>query len=100
MNSPSKIPDILRRHEAEILADWMRQQLSSTVAKAGAIRESELREQSRSLLAVLREALETGSMQDVAGPAWSNVREFLSEAARTGDARDLRRRRPPPSSFL
>jgi rsbT co-antagonist protein RsbR len=82
MNSPSKIPEILRRSESEVLADWMRQQLSSTAVRSGLVREADLREQSRALLAALREALESGSVQDISGPAWSAVRDFLVEASR------------------
>ena len=60
MTSSSKLPEILRRHESEILNDWMRHQLSSTVVRGNLIRESELREQSSAFLATLREALESG----------------------------------------
>ena len=77
----SKLPDILRRHEAEILADWVRQQAASGAA-AGRVREGEAREQSRALLAAMREALESGSNADIAGPAWAPVREFLTEFSR------------------
>src|SRR5690349_5354685 len=83
MNSASKIPEILRRHEAEILTDWLRQQLSSTSVRSGVIRENDLREQSRSLLSAFREALETGNVSDLAAPAWSNVRDFLGEISRS-----------------
>src|SRR5689334_1027038 len=83
MTSASKIPEILRRHESEILTDWMRQQLSSTTVRSGVIRENDLREQSRSLLSALREALETGSVSDITGSAWSNVRDFLMEVSRS-----------------
>lgn len=83
MNSASKIPEILRRNESEILTDWLRQQLSSTSVRSGIIRENDLREQSRSLLSALREALDTGNLSDISGPAWSNVRDFLGEISRS-----------------
>jgi rsbT co-antagonist protein RsbR len=83
MTSASKIPEIFRRNESEILTDWLRQQLSSTAVRSGVIRENDLREQSRSLLSALREALETGSVNDVTGPAWANVRDFVAEISRS-----------------
>jgi rsbT co-antagonist protein RsbR len=77
----SRLPDILRRHEADILADWVRQQAASGAA-AGRVRESEAREQSRALLGAIREALESGSVADITGPSWAPVREFLMEFSR------------------
>jgi rsbT co-antagonist protein RsbR len=77
----SKLPDILRRHEADILSDWVRQQAASGAA-AGRVRESETREQSRALLGAIREALESGSVADITGPSWAPVREFLMEFSR------------------
>jgi rsbT co-antagonist protein RsbR len=81
MNGSSKLPDIIRRHEGEILSDWVRQQLASG-ATSGKVRESEAREQSRALLAAVREALETGNLSDIAAPVWATARDFLSEFSR------------------
>jgi rsbT co-antagonist protein RsbR len=83
MTTSSKLPDILKRHEDEILTDWMRHQLSSTTVRGNLIRENELREQSRAFLGSLREALESGKPNDLDGAAWSAAREFVSEMART-----------------
>jgi rsbT co-antagonist protein RsbR len=83
MNSPSKLPEILRRHEGEILNDWVRHQLSSTAVRGNLIRESELREQSRAFLASLREVLDDGNFSDPDSSGWSATREFLAEMART-----------------
>src|SRR6476469_6123032 len=79
MNSTSRLPEIIRRNEGEILADWVRQQLAST---GGKVREGEAREQSRSLLASIREALETGTASDFTGPSWAPARDFLTDFSR------------------
>jgi rsbT co-antagonist protein RsbR len=81
MTEPSRISEVLRRHSSDILADWTRQQV--TAPKADLIRESDLREQTRTLMNLLREALETGSIADFWGTTWTPVREFLSELSRT-----------------
>lgn len=83
MNSPSRIPEILRRQEGEILADWVRQQQTSAAVRANVIREGELREQSRAFLSSLREALDTGGIADLNGPAWASTRDLIAEMART-----------------
>src|SRR4051812_1305401 len=83
MTSSSKLPDIFKRHESDILNDWMRHQLSSTTVRGNLIRENELREQSRAFLGTLREALESGSATDLDGPSWGGARELVTEMART-----------------
>src|SRR4051812_46212553 len=83
MNSPSKLPEILRRHEGDILNDWVRHQLSSTAVRGNLIRENELREQSRAFLASLREVVDNGNLSDPDSSSWSGAREFLAEMART-----------------
>jgi rsbT co-antagonist protein RsbR len=81
MTSSSRLPEILRRHEGDILADWVRQQVVSG-ASGGKLRESDSREQSRSLLAAIREALETGSVSDINSAPWSPARELLADLSR------------------
>src|SRR5438270_521924 len=83
MTSSSKLPEILKRHESDILNDWMRYQLSSTTVRGNLIRENELREQSRAFLGTLREALESGSGTDLDNASWGGAREFVTEMART-----------------
>jgi rsbT co-antagonist protein RsbR len=80
MNSASRLSEIVRRHEAAILEDWVRQQTARGVT--GRFREGEAREQSRALLAALREGLESSGSTDLDGPAWGSAREFLTEFSR------------------
>ncbi len=82
MNGSSKIPDLLRRNEAEILNDWIRQQQTTTSIRGNIARESDLREQSRVFLSSLRDALERGGGTDISSATWSGVRDFLTEMSR------------------
>jgi rsbT co-antagonist protein RsbR len=77
----SVIPDILRRHEGEILSEWLERQLASRGARPELIRETELREQSRQLLALVREAAQMGSLDVIDGAPWEPVRHLLAEAS-------------------
>jgi rsbT co-antagonist protein RsbR len=80
----SKIPDILNRHEAEILADWIRQQQGSLTRRRELISGRDLEAQSREFLHLLRDAIQDGSTGDVAtGGPWSRVRELLGDVSRS-----------------
>jgi rsbT co-antagonist protein RsbR len=59
------------------LKDWIAEQLE--VARPEAITESALRGECQRFLGLLREAVQSGGMSDVAGPSWSGVRDMLAE---------------------
>ena len=74
----NKLPDILKKHEGDILGEWMKEQLAATTLRADLMSETELREQSRTLLGSVREALQRGE-HDVNAPAWAPARDLLDE---------------------
>lgn len=79
----STIAGILSRHEADVLGDWMRHQLEASTLRSDLMRENELREESRSFLAVLRDAMATArDGGDADHPDWEQVRSLLGEIAR------------------
>ena len=83
MTSTSKIPDIVRHHESDILKTWVQQQLASTSARGNLIRENDLREQSRAFLSSLQDALATSNWTEFGGSGWSAVRDFVAEISRS-----------------
>ena len=58
----SKLLDILSKQESDILRDWMKEQLAATTLRADLMSETELREQSRALLASIAEALQKANL--------------------------------------
>jgi rsbT co-antagonist protein RsbR len=79
--APSRIPEILEKHEAAILADWTKAQLSAGTFRPELAREGELREQCRQFLGALRAGAK-GGLTDPSGPEWEAVREQLDEICR------------------
>jgi rsbT co-antagonist protein RsbR len=83
MSAATRIPEILRRYESEILSEWTQQQLASVSGRSNLTRVSDLREQSRAFLALVADTVQNGSINDITGSHWSPVRDFLSELSRT-----------------
>ena len=81
MPSSTRIPEVLRRHEADILADWTRQLLTGSQG-AVRIKESDLRAECRDFLSHLLEAAQDGNFNDTAGTRWRPVRDLLYEVSR------------------
>ena len=73
------IPDIIARHERELLPEWMQHQLNAVGLRRDLVREDDLREQSRRFLGALRTSLRNGGGADPGGPAWNEMRELLAE---------------------
>ena len=85
----SRIPDIVRKHEAALLSDWMREQMAAETRRDDLIKEGELREQAREFLGLFRAAAAeasrdgVGGWADVGSPAWAPVRDLLSGISRS-----------------
>jgi rsbT co-antagonist protein RsbR len=74
--SRSRLPDLLDKHEASVLADWIALQLQSTTFRADLMSEQELRDESRRFLGLVRQSAGAGTA-DIHAAAWKPVREFL-----------------------
>ena len=79
----SRIADILMRSEGELLAEWTKEQMSAITRRADLIDDAELREQSRAFLALVREGVESGSLDDLGKPEWARMTELLAEVSRS-----------------
>jgi rsbT co-antagonist protein RsbR len=74
----SSLGSIIRKHEADILAEWLKAQSAST-GRRGQAQEAEQRAASKEFLAAMTEALGSDGDIDTRGPAWSRVRDMLTE---------------------
>jgi rsbT co-antagonist protein RsbR len=82
MTHSSKIPEILKTHEAELLSEW-NQELIATNTRKGLIKEAELREECREFLKLLRSAAQSGNLSNVQATEWREVREMLTSISRS-----------------
>lgn len=78
MSDNGHISNLIRTHEAELLAQWVEQQLAVATMRRDLIKEAELREQSRQFLAAFSQTLQSGEMSNILAPAWDNARGVLA----------------------
>jgi rsbT co-antagonist protein RsbR len=84
MPNETKTAELLRRHEDEILAAWVRLQEQNLALRNNMLKAGELEEQCRTFLRALLSTMETSGSADVtAGQAWAGVRELLSGISRS-----------------
>ncbi|OLD33179.1 MAG: anti-anti-sigma factor [Candidatus Rokubacteria bacterium 13_1_40CM_2_68_13] len=78
----SRLPEIIAKHEQDLLDQWIKEQTSSATRRPDLLSEADLREQSRTLLNGIRNAIQRGRLDDITGSEWQTVREVLNEVSR------------------
>ena len=76
------IPRILKAHEADLLDEWLREQVSA-FRPGSKISENELRGQAREFLSLLQQATQSGNITDIKGPSYGRVRDMLGDVTRS-----------------
>ena len=70
------LSDFVRKHESDLLNEWMSRQLAATTLRRDLMSDVSLRDQSAEFLGIFRRALETGT--DPLQPEWQAARDFLA----------------------
>ena len=79
----AKLPEIVKKHQQNLLATWVSHQLASKHSRPGLIKESELRQQSQQFLSAFIQALQNGDSFEIGSSTWAGVRDILSQISRS-----------------
>jgi rsbT co-antagonist protein RsbR len=84
LEGKSRIPQVLKQHEAEILAEWTKELTNATsTSQSGRLGDKELHEHCRSFLRLVQEASQRGNIMDTSAAEWQGARELLMEISRS-----------------
>jgi len=75
----NSLADTILAHEAELLPEWLRQQLAALTTRRDLMRDDELKEQSTQFLRRLGKAVKAGANQDVMSETWAETRALLDQ---------------------
>ena len=78
----TKVAQLLRKHERDVLQQWLSYQVSATTMRADLVKESDLREQSRKFLQLFID-LAQGNNDDENTENWKSVRDLLTDLSRS-----------------
>jgi rsbT co-antagonist protein RsbR len=81
----SRISELLRDHEADLLAEWIKLQVAA-LPISGRFKEAELREQCEGFLKLLQAAVQNGNASNIDSPEWEDVRSMLGDLSRSRGA--------------
>ena len=79
----TRLPEILKRREADLLDRWVKEQLGAVTLRRDVLSEAQLREESREFLALLTQAAGNSSMTNLDAPGWESVRDLLGDVSRS-----------------
>jgi len=82
LSGKSQIAEILDKYKTELLAEWLGE-LKVATKRRSLIKETELREECREFLDLLRNAIQQGNLSDIKAPEWRDVLEMLASISRT-----------------
>jgi len=81
-NKGKSLPQLLANREAEILKEWLAEQIRSRGSGSAGIKEDDLRRQSAEFLNAFQKAAESGDLDDIQTENWTRVREVLTDVSR------------------
>ncbi|MGC4069021.1 MAG: STAS domain-containing protein [Polyangiaceae bacterium] len=74
----SRIPGLLKKYEADLVNEWVREQTAPGVIRGNLIRQDELVGQCREFLRLLVDATKAGEWDAMSGAAFESVRDLLA----------------------
>lgn len=83
LTSNNTIAEILERHKAELLAEWLKELQNSGLRRDDLMRAKELRSECQEFLQLLHIAAQHGNFSDIQTPEWENMRMLLAEVSRS-----------------
>ena len=83
MADASNIAELLRRHEDEIVREWVRLQQQDLSLRNNLLKAGELEQQCRSFFSHFVDALRSGGAGDLQSGSWSNVRDLLGSVSQS-----------------
>ena len=78
LNGKSIIPEILKKYQAGLLTEWMKEQATAGLRRENFMKETELRQQSTEFLSLLIDATQSGNLTNIQTSEWNRVREILT----------------------
>jgi rsbT co-antagonist protein RsbR len=78
----SKLEEILRKYESELLEQWLKEQLAAITLRSDLMHQDQLRRESSDFVRLFRRGVAGGHFTDIASDDWSGVREMLSSVSK------------------
>ncbi len=82
-STKSRIPEMLKKHQKDVLKDWIKEQMAALTLRSDLMKEKELYDQSAEFIGLFIDAAQRGDITDIQAPEWTKVREMLAGLSRS-----------------
>jgi rsbT co-antagonist protein RsbR len=86
----SRIVGILKKHQQDLLSDWLSELKASGGDSDGRVTDADLKQQAAEFLNQLHLAAQSGNVSDIERHEWTSMREYLEDLSRTRVNQGLR----------
>jgi rsbT co-antagonist protein RsbR len=77
----SRVAQLLKKHERDVLQQWLSYQISATTMRTDLVKESDLREQSQKFLQLFIDIVQESAQDENAEP-WKSLKDMLADLSR------------------
>lgn len=78
----SVIPEVIKKHQDDLLSDWMKEMTSST-RRSDLLRDQELKNQASHFINLFTKAIQNGNLDDTKAESFGDLRQLLTDISRT-----------------
>jgi len=78
----SVIPEVIKKHETDLLSDWMREMTSST-RRSDLLRDHDIKNQASQFISLFSKAIQNGNLEDTKADSFADLRQLLTDISRS-----------------
>ena len=78
----SVIPEVIKKHETDLLSDWMREMTSST-RRSDLLRDHDIKNQASQFISLFSKAIQNGNLEDTKADSFADLRQLLTDMSRS-----------------
>ena len=78
----SVIPEVIKKHETDLLSDWMREMTSST-RRSDLLKDQDIKNQASQFISLFSKAIQNGNLEDTKADSFADLRQLLTDISRS-----------------
>lgn len=78
----SVIPEVIKKHETDLLSDWMREMTSST-RRSDLLKDQDIKNQASQFISLFSKAIQNGNLEDTKADSFADLRQLLTDMSRS-----------------
>ena len=78
----SVIPEVIKKHQDDLLSDWIKEMATST-RRSDLLKDQDLKSQAMQFISLFNRAIQNGNLEDTKAESFADLRQLLGDISRT-----------------